>query len=167
MTSIIVVKDIKPARLKEGAFRLELLNAMRKEATQIKADFRETTATWEHKPEFVEEVSLTGPGPVMLVGTDDEIYGYVDEGTKPHIIMARNAKVLAFNEGYSAKTKPGFVGSYPGGSYGAKVFRPFVNHPGTEARRFSNLIAKRWEPKFKRAMEDAMGRAAKKSGHGG
>lgn len=168
---MIVWKDIKPQRLKDKRIRMVFLNAMRKEGTQIKHDFQRTTKTWEHKPKFEVEVSLSGPGPVVMVGTDDKIYGYVNEGTKPHLIMAgiytgkSKKKVLAFPEGYTAKTVPGVLDAKDGGPHGDVILRPYVHHPGTEARRFDEEIQKLWEKRFKRDMEEVLGEVAKESGH--
>ena len=163
---MILVKTIKPARLKDGVFRLEMLNALRKAGTQVKGDFEKTTATWSKKPEFEMLISLTGPGPVLLVGTDDEIYGYVSKGTRPHPIRPRRAKRLRFQSGYKAKTQPGVIGSTMGGSFGPTVFSLGVMHPGTAARKFEETIRKKREKWFKRQMEAAMSRAAAKSGNG-
>lgn len=169
---MLVFKAIKPKRLREKEMRLTLLNAMRKAGTQVRKEFERTTKTWEHKPKFVEIISLTGPGPTILVGTDDKVYQWVDKGTKPHEIWAgaytgkSAAKALRFQGTYTAKTVPGVIDARNGGSSGDVIVRPFVHHPGTEARGFDEKIQKEWEPKFKRLMEDAMREAAKESGHG-
>ena len=167
----ILIKEIKPSRLKVDAMRLELLNAMRKVGTDVKKDYEKTTKTWKHKPKFEVSVSLKPPGPTLIVETDDEIYGYVDKGTRPHLIFAgiytgRSSKrALAFPSKFGAKTRPGVIGSSAGSSGGPTVIRPYVQHPGTKARGFEEAIAKIWTPKYKRQMERAMSRAAKASGH--
>ena len=169
---MIVLKAIRPRRLRDDALRLALLNEMRKVATEIKKDFAKTTATWAHRVQFTVLVSLTGPGPVVLVGTDDRVYRYVDEGTRPHLIFAgiytgkSKKKALAFRGAFRAKTTPRVIGSGAGFKGGALVLRPYVQHPGTEARQFDVTIQGSWEPRFKRRMEAAMVQAAAKSGHG-
>ena len=175
-TGALVVKEIKPAKLKEDALRLKLLNAIRKQGTQIKAEFDKTTATWEHDVKFKTEVSLALDGPAAFVFTDDEIYGYVNNGTKPHPIFAgiytgkSNKKALSFQWGgkgsYRAKTRPRVIGSTAGGPTGPRVARPYVDHPGTKGRHFDEVIEKDQQPKFKRRMEQAMREAARASGHG-
>ena len=162
----ILVKAIKPSRLRQDALRLQLLNAIRSVGRDVKRDFEATTATWKHEVKFEMVISLMQPGPAVLVGTDDPIYRYVDEGTKPHLIFAKNAKALAFPSAYSAKTTPKTIGSQAGGGSGSTLFRPYVEHPGTEARQFDQTIRDKWEPKFKKAMEAAMKAGAKASGHG-
>jgi len=89
---VLQVKVIKPNKLNKAAMRRELLSAMREAAKEIEGDFKKTTRTWKKKPKFVKEMDLSGPGPVVLVGTDNEIYKYVDEGTKPHAIPKRRVR---------------------------------------------------------------------------
>ena len=106
----LLIKEIKPSKLKVDAIRLELLNEMRKVGTEVKKDFEKTTKTWKHKPKFVQSISLKPPGPELFVYTEDEIYMFVDEGTKPHLIFAgiytgkSNKKALAFPSKFGAKT---------------------------------------------------------------
>lgn len=162
--SALVFKEIRPSRLREDTMRLTLLNEMRKVGTGIKASFNETTKTWNRKPVFEEQISLAG-GPQVEIYTTDEIYGYVDQGTRPHVIRPVKAKALRFQSGYKAKTIPGVIGSQNGGSFGDTVFSKGVQHPGNAPRNFSKEIEKIWTPRFKRAMEAAMSQVAKASGH--
>lgn len=172
---MILMKAIKPKRLKDQDMRLELLNAMRKAGRAIQKDFEKTTRTWEHKPKFEALTSLTGPGPVVLVGTDNLIYKFVDEGTKPHPIFAgvytgkSNKKTLAFQWGgpgsYTAKTTPRIIGSQAGGQSGEGVLRAYVQHPGIKAREFDLTIQALWRTKFRDDMQAAMKQAAERSGH--
>lgn len=136
-------KAIRPPALKVGAAQKIMRNALRAEAKKIKREFEKTTATWEHKVDFREHVHLAPSYSVMSVQieTDDEIYGYVSNGTKPHEIRPKKkGGVLAFQSGYKAKTSPRQIGSGSGGSFGDTIFRASVQHPGTEARRFPEVI---------------------------
>ena len=161
-----VTKVIKPSRLKQPAMRAALLAGMDKVGKKILADFEKTTATWDHKVKFEVLADLSGPGPYVIVDTDDEIYGYVNNGTRPHLIFPKKpGGRLAFPSGYHDKTTPGVIGSHAGGSFGPTVFRPYVEHPGTEARNFDAIIAKIWGPRFKREMEPIMANVARASGH--
>ena len=168
---VVVMKSIKPKRLKVKAMRLELLNAMRKSGTVIQKDFEETTATWKHKVKFETLVSLKQPGPTILVSTNDEIDGYVNEGTKAHDIWAgyytgkSKHKVLVFPSGFTAKTTPGRLKSGSGGSSGELVYTPYVRHKGSKARKFDALIKKKREKWFRKQMQAAMNKAAKVSGN--
>jgi hypothetical protein len=159
--------------------RFALLNAMRKFGTVVKKDYQGTTKTWTHKPYFEIAVSLKGPGPELLVGTDDDQYRRVDEGTgiyatpprKPYKIEAgywtgkSNKKALAFPSMFTPKTRPGSLVSGPGGSGGDTVVVRSVMHKGIRPRHFSEQIAKQDEPKYKRAMEEGMRKARDVSGN--
>ena len=163
--AVAKAKVIKPKRLKEKEMRLELLNGLRTVARAVERDYKETVKTWKTKVEFETIVSLRGGKAEFLVGTNSKIYEYVDKGTKPHIIRPKRAQFLRFQTGYRAKTTPGIIGSSSGGRSGDIVYSQGVRHPGTKARKFSEIINKKYERKFKDEMHAAMRRAAQKSGH--
>jgi hypothetical protein len=107
----------------------------------ILADYRRTVSTWKHSVSFEALVDTQADGSFdLIVGTDDRIYGYVDQGTRPHIIRPKHAKALAFLSGYRAKTAPGVIGATGGGGFGSRVFAQLVHHPGTKARKFTQTI---------------------------
>lgn len=169
MSSVIEVKQIKPAKLKVDKVRLEILNALRAEGKEIIDDYNQTVQTWRNKPTFEQAISLSGGDATVLVtpdGPNRQQFEYVDKGTRPHIIRPRRATVLRFKGAYRAKTQPGVIGSGPGGASGADVYRQFVNHPGTEARRFSEIIEQRRRKRFQAAMVDAMQRGMEKAQNG-
>ena len=99
--------------------------------------YQKTTATWKRQPTFEAQHRSTGR---WTVGTDDRIYGWVDQGTRPHIITARNALVLRFTVPFTAKTKPRHITSYAGSRGNQWVSKRSVQHPGTQARHFSKTI---------------------------
>jgi hypothetical protein len=171
MPLVFQMKQIRPQKLNNAAMRKQLTAAMKEAATEIHQDFRATTKTWKKKPKFVKEMDLSGPGPVVIVGTDNEVYTYVDEGTRPHPIYPRRAKALKFRWGgkgsYRPKTQVRVIDSFSGGATGKMVSFKSVWHPGTKARKFADEIEKRRRPWYKRRMEQAMRDAAKSSGHGG
>lgn len=65
-----------------------------------------------------EPVRVTGSVVSFSVVADADYASYVHDGTRPHVIYPKNAKVLAFSAG------------------GTMVFASKVNHPGTKARPF-------------------------------
>lgn len=65
---------------------------------------------------------------------------YIEEGTRPHIIKAKNAKALRF-----------FSGDKP-------VFVKQVNHPGTKASPFMEPALSDNIPDFVRGIEEVIGR---------
>lgn len=160
-----VWKAITAKKLLRDKVRLAALNALRKQATPIRADFRETVKTWKRKPKFETKVSLAGSRMTVTVYTTDPIYGYVDKGTKPHVIRPVKAKALHFVTGYSAKTTPRVIGSREGGADGDEVFTKEVQHPGTKAREFDKIIARKWQRKFRSEMSKFLKDIAEASGH--
>ena len=167
----VFVKKIKPKRLQDDAMRLALLSAMHAAARVIQKDFVDTTANWKHKVKFEHIVSLAQGNIAILVTTDDVIYRYINEGTRPHEIWAgaytgkSNKRVLAFPSVFVAKTKPGSLTSGSGKRGRVDTFVPMVHHPGTEARNFDEQIEKKRGKWFKQQMEAAMSKARKVSGH--
>ena len=165
------VKGIKPKRFKSEAFLREMQAMMDRFGKDVKKDFEKTTATWKKKPKF-ETVTDTSAGEIaVLVATDDEIYKFTDEGTKPHPIFAgiytgkSNKKTLAFSSTSRPKTTPNVIGSNPGVVGKRDTFVPFVQHPGTKARNFTKIIEAKWRRPFKRRAEAAMRKANKSAGH--
>lgn len=164
---MISAKAIKPhTPFKPSVFTAEIKAAATKDGAAMLADFEKTTKTWKHKPTFKFKVTENGQQTTVTVSTTDKIYGFVDQGTEAHIIKPKHAKVLAFPGGkYRAKTKPHVIGSTTGGASGKTEFVPEVHHPGTEPRYFARDIQAKWQPRLKKDIEQAIARAAKKSGH--
>lgn len=128
-------------------------DTLREIAEDAKGDFEETVATWEHKPQFeIDERPKS-----FAVVTDDEIYGYVDKGTRPHKIPVGEAGFLAFRGNYQAKTTPRVIQSRPGGASGPYVYTTKdIDHPGTEAREFTKTIMTKWERQVAGRMREAL-----------
>lgn len=152
---------IRPIKLKGNPFddkahRRAIGAALDTEADLVLLDFEKTVATWEGEPGF----SIESNGEFeRVVGTDDENYQRVDEGTRPHVIVARG-KALAFAPGGSAKTRPRVIGSSGGSKGSGVVFTKRVNHPGTEGRDFSGVIAEKAEADLAGQMQIQIDRVA-------
>lgn len=114
---------------------------LREEAKLIERDFDLTVKTWKRKPAFV--VNLTERS--VSVGTDNAVYGYVDEGTPPHLIRPKKAKALRFYAGgFRAKTAPNVLHAKKGKAAATNLtYTQVVHHPGTKARNFTTLIKER------------------------
>lgn len=139
-----------------GRIMAGIRSALRETADGAQDDFERTTATWENRPTF--EIVETPTG--IVVGTDDQIYQYVDEGTRPHIIAPKAGKALRFMGGHRAKTAPRVIGSGSGGASGPVIIRRIaVQHPGTKARDFTEVISKKAENELPLAMAAAIGAA--------
>jgi len=135
---------IRPIKPKSNRANFKAVEAAVKRAMERAADeatelLEEATRTWDNQPEF-EQVWLKDG---VVIGTDDEVFQFVDEGTKPHIIEPkRPGGLLRFRTGYIAKTLPNHLGSWGGGANGSVVIRRSVRHPGTKPRNFIKLVDK-------------------------
>lgn len=152
MITVFVPKSIvgDPRKLARA-----VANALDGAMIGAQADFQVTTQTWEHQPTF----TLSKPNEdTRIVSTDDAIYGYVNFGTKPHIIVPRNGKVLTWIGGnFKAKTRPRVIGSNKGSNKGNTiVYTKLVQHPGNEAREFDETIAKKWCRELPKTMQRAI-----------
>lgn len=132
-----------------------------KAAGLAQRDFKATVRTWETKPVFTKDVSETGGEYVVTVGTNNQIYDWVDAGTKPHIIRARYAPMLHFAYGGRPKTRPGIIGSSAGAQGTNWVKVSYVLHPGTLKREFVRTIADRRQVTMTQEVSDALADVAK------
>ena len=134
-------------------------------------EFGKVVQNWENKPRFAAR-KYTNQGAIEVAvyptGKNKAIWRYVSEGTRPHTIRPKNAKALRFVWGgpgsYKPKTttKPSWGG--PGTvSGGEVVYRQEVHHPGTEARNFEKYIADQYRARFRKEIENAMRRGARRA----
>jgi len=130
---VIVPKELVNARALSRVVEAALDGV----AAQALVDFQTTVATWDSKPKFdIERV----PG-ARVVGTDDENYGRVNEGTPAHRVQPRRAGgVLAFKPKYQAKSRVRHIGSQAGGPSGDTIFSRGHWVSGIEAREFDAAI---------------------------
>ena len=162
---MIKFRAIKPPKLNIPAIMEEVFDEADSLANDVLLEYELTTATWKHQPKFLKVLTFEG-GVTIAVFTDDKIYGYVTRGTDgPYpIVPKKPGGVLAFREGYSAKTTPGMLGSQAGGPSGNMAFARGVMHPGIKARNFDKLILDEWKPEITRRLKNAITRGARKSG---
>lgn len=144
------LQAIRPRRriFDEKAFRAGVQEAMRELGEEAVSEFEATVATWNHKPTFQAkrvndfEIAIGYDGRTV----EGKIYTGVDLGVPAHEIVPKNpAGVLLFKESYSAKTAPGVIGSFAGGSRGETVAAKRVSHPGNKPRGFSAKIMQRFK----------------------
>jgi len=139
--------------------------------TQVKPhfirEFDKVVADWKHRVTFRARKRITQDAikvTVFPTGDNKDIYRYVTGGTRPHVIRAKNAHMLAFMWGvpgsYVPKTRP--IGKYggPGVVVGGSLHRfKQVQHPGTKARNFEKAIREQQASWFTRTMENSWRRA--------
>lgn len=129
-----------------------ITNTLNATAKAIKADFGITTQAWSDKPTF----TIESPSPYeRSIGTDDDVYTMLNEGTKAHEIRPKRGKVLRFQTPFRSKTVPREIMSSAGSKGKVEVFSRGVMHPGTEAREWDQVIFEKWD----RQMGDIFQRA--------
>lgn len=150
MAQLKALKPPAPQKYKDQYLKA-FVGALNDTKKDMLKDYRDTVETWKHKVRFVASTPRSDGGNyILVVGTDDKIYGYVDKGTKPHVIRAKRKPYLKFKTGYTAKSIPLALRSRSGGYSGGWAQAKAVHHPGNEARRFSEVISTRAQYKFEK-----------------
>lgn len=164
MVSII----IKPIIPKGKVPDLEQLvkTELRREVVNVKRELALPTRRWKHKVTFYEKQPSGAQSSGVEIGTTDKAYGWVDKGTKPHTIRPKTAKALSFNSQFRPKTKPDSLNSSAGRNAPPKVFAMVVRHPGTKARGFVKLVAKRSKVRFSANVDKAVRLAVARANKG-
>jgi hypothetical protein len=133
---------------------------------------RKIVADWDHEVTFQarkrvtrEYVSVyvypTGPNKDIWVSRGTGLWG---PKHKEYPIEPVNAPMLVFPSIYEPHTKPqgpGYGG--PGKSSGSTVFAMHVDHPGIKPRHFEEAWGRWAKTWFRREMENAMRRGARKA----
>lgn len=168
-------KSIKPKKLKDKQIQRKIRNAILRVGRGIQRDYEKTVATWDHKPVFTFTRDLSHDPISFLVGTDDQIFEWVDGGTGTgraenpdsdwYLIAPVNGEALAYQVDFFPKTFPGRIDSRTGGKSGDTIIRDYVFHPGIEAREFTRVIREKWRSRFKKQMEEAIKSGIRESGH--
>lgn len=137
-------------------------------------EFDKVVANWRNKPRFFSARKRLGEDAFVLyvypVGSElqKNIWRWNVEGTRPHVIAARNAPRLAFMWGgpgsYLPKTGPGgkWYGG-PGSVVGGEWHFPLaVMHPGTAAREWPKVIGEKLSGFYRKEVEAAWRRALRR-----
>lgn len=157
------LKAITPAKMPTGeVYAQAVKKAVYKAAGLVLKDLQATVRTWKHKPKFDITITETGNNYSVTAGTNDEIYGYVDKGTKAHKILPKRSRYLRFSSGYRAKTRVGVIGSFEGGSFGSDVFSRGVMHPGFPGRKFTQKIRQRRQVTVKQEVDQSIAKVNRK-----
>jgi hypothetical protein len=145
--------------------RQAIIDAQNRKTKQALTDlFKQTVQGWKTPPQFaakrIDTTSQLGIR-VYPTGQNTEQYGIVNAGSPSHIIRPRKAKMLRFQTGYRAGTKPRVLSSKAYERSGGFISTGLVHHPGFEAREFTQTIAKEHEPDFKKDMQEAIKNGSK------
>lgn len=136
------------------ALRTACDDALSQGAADAAAKLARPASNWRHGVPMTTSVQ----GDAATAGTDDKVYSYVSDGTRPHVIVAKNAKVLAFGPS-TPKTTPGSLNAGSGSRGAASTFRKRVNHPGTKARKFDEAAAREFEQEWPATVRRKLGEA--------
>jgi hypothetical protein len=151
------VTAIKPPKMPTGeAYAQAMQVAVQKAAGLVLRDLESTVRTWTTKPAFDVTITEQRGDYSVIAGTDNKIYGYVNDGTKPHDIKPKRSKYLRYSSGFKAKTRIGIIGSVEGGSFGNDIFSKGVHHPGFIGRGFTKKIAQRRQVTVRQEVDAAI-----------
>ena len=145
-------------------FRAELLREFSAIGDRQMKRYQGVVDNWTHKPDFVTVVRITRNGVELRIdatGPNAKYWVWVDKGTKPHIIQARNGGQPTSHTAYQPKTVPGGYGGISGYT-GGWVSTDVVNHPGTEARNFGADFERQFRQERRRAITNAFRRAQRR-----
>lgn len=136
-------------------------------APTVKRLYELGVRTWDHKPVFSVKPIISKSlieVDVIPTGQHAEQYGYVHDGVPARIIVPRKpGGLLRFRSGYSPATRPGSITAGRARRSGDWASAKAVRWPGIKAREFSKPIAARTKPRFKRDIENALRRVARRS----
>lgn len=166
-------KKIQLARLirrQKNAADREIAITLADTGHELLAEHEKVVRQWTHKPRFkavrIRQRSIQTVR-IEPTGINKKIWTYVDQGTRPHVIAAKNVPLLKFRTGYSARTAPvarANVGT--GTASGAWVQKAVVQHPGTDARKFSATFLDELDPPFEERIQAAIERGYTKANKG-
>jgi hypothetical protein len=159
--------------MSERAVRREAQQTLEQHAKVVKKEFEAIVKDWsdENRPSFTTEIHKSDRELRIIVRPykrrkSSKIFGYVDKGTKPHVIKAKSSNKsgrLAFNLYSQPITQPvAQYGLNPKGPKGPLVRPQQVNHPGSKARLFSETVQKKTAPLLKRDIENMFRRLERK-----
>jgi hypothetical protein len=161
----------RSALLDSRQLKAELRRVLDDHAKAVKKEFEGVVDDWQNKPRFVIEQKIEAEMLTVVVRPDkrmkaSRVFGYVDRGTDgPYTIKPKKqGGRLAFQTGYQPKTLPiAQSGVGPGAAGGPLVFARQVTHPGIDARLFSETIQRRTDKDFRRNVENAFRRMARRA----
>lgn len=159
MPIAVVSKAIKPkSKLwDDREFRLGLRRVNKSTAQGMKRDYEKTVETWDEEVIFEQLTQTRGGDLIVIVGTDNRIYMFVNDGTR--------VRRALMSPDFIAKTRPGSLRSRPG--QGGVVFiSRTLSLPGIEARDFTGQITKKWEGKYKSRIHAVMRQARQRRAGG-
>lgn len=149
-------QEIRPGPFRYNRLISALTTGVFRVGRRMKRDFERTVSTWKVKPQFEMLTQRSSSVASVLVGTDNRIYAYINNGTA--------VRYATMSYDYDAKSRVRVIGSFPGRG-GRMYVRREQPRRGVAAREWSFVIQRKYERDFRDAMEEAMGEARVASGH--
>lgn len=140
--------------------RNSCITALMNASDDVQSTARDAVREWKNKPDFGETVFNGQKRIEFLIKPKGnkkvtKIFGYVDLGTKPHLIVAKKpGTMLKFRSNYSARTQP--IAKYnqgSGQSFGSWISKKSVNHPGNKGRKFLETFAEKLIPTLQQRVQ--------------
>lgn len=123
-------------------FTKAINDALDTAALWVQSDFNQTVATWQNnKPEFPISTPFEFARDIQ---TENEVYGWVNNGTPQHEITPRTSKTLRFQRPFAPKTQKNVIGSYAGNRGDTVVHAKRVTQ-GILGREFDSTIQREWD----------------------
>lgn len=134
--------------------------ALKEVAEKEVRSLRRSVEDWKEPVSFNIEKASAKNAISYSITTNSKKWIWVNFGTKPRKIYAKNAPYLYFPTEYNPKTRKGRITGTGGTGKnwsGPWTRRPFVNHPGIEPRRFDKNL----EPKRAKRLQDSLNKYLK------
>jgi hypothetical protein len=141
--------------------RRAIARELREAAREVKEAFEQTTEGWKERPTF----ELVPRGDMaIVVGTDEQRYQWLDEGTEPYTIpppiVPTTKKALTIRSPGTPATQPRQLSSSGGKRGGVVAIRRRVNkpirHPGIKPREWSDMLEEEYDEKLPRLLQRAI-----------
>ena len=152
---------IGPKILEYEVYLKQLEQLLRREGKLNRDLLVRTVETWERKPDFESTVEESYPDLILVTYTANPRYNWIEAGTGPRLIQARNAPYLNIRYPYYSKTRVRKMSSRKGHYYGKQRRRKRAVTHSIEARHWYEEGEKRRQPVFARKVEKFMERMAK------
>lgn len=120
----------------EQAVREYAVKSLRKSAVKAKEKLLEPTRTWRHSPSVFVKEDYSGGNMSIRVVITDEIYGYLDEGTK--------IRYATMSKDFQPKTRVGSFNASAGAGYLHYVDKR-VPKKGIDARGWTSRVKTEWD----------------------
>ena len=132
---------------------------------KLRALFRQTVFGWSVKPDFGwSQTKTSGEISINVYprGEGADIWNLVNKGSPPHRIPKTGFARMVYRPGYKAATKPGSLQSGRKYRSGKPRVSYSIDHPGFEARNFTELIAEKYASDFAMDMQEAVTEVARR-----